>query len=61
MTRPAVSLCLWCWSRTPTTTCPHTPDGKHRTRRVYADSVRWDRETRSFEVDGVGVEWRKRT
>ena len=57
MTAPArvtVVLCIECYARNPSGACPNAPE--HRTKRVYADSARWDAETRSWEVDGVDGE-----
>ena len=54
-TRPTAVICLECWQRDAVAVLPpclHNASG-HRLRHVYADSLRWDEETRSYELDAI--------
>ena len=53
MSRPIVALCMECWKRNPAPGSVCEYGGKHRTRSIYADSMRFDEETASYEADSV--------
>lgn len=53
--RATAAVCLECWARDAVAVlppCPHNAPG-HRVRHVYADSLRWDPETASYELDAI--------